>query len=195
MSSPGLRERKKAKTRRSIQDHALRLFAEQGYDATTIDQIAEAAEISPSTFFRYFATKEDVVIEDDYDPLLVRAFVNQPPELAPIAAIRKAMREAFLEIYQDDGGQLLQRTKLSLQTPAVRARLMTTQVNTANALAVAAAERYGRNVDDLELQTFAGAVIGALIPALVRWVDSDGKASLPDLADDCLAHLEAGLPL
>lgn len=195
MSSPGLRERKKAKTRRTIQEHALRLFAEQGYDATTIDQIADAAEISPSTFFRYFATKEDVVIEDDYDPLLVRAFVNQPAELAPVPAVRKAMREAFAEIYQDDQGQLLQRTKLSLSTPAVRARLMTSQINTANALAVAAAERYGRNVDDLELQTFAGAVIGALIPALVRWVDSDGKASLPDLTDDCLAHLEAGLPL
>jgi AcrR family transcriptional regulator len=89
MSSPGLRERKKAKTRRTIQEHALRLFAEQGYEATTVDQIAEAAEISPSTFFRYFATKEDVVIEDDYDPLLIRAFIAQPASLSPVAAFRR----------------------------------------------------------------------------------------------------------
>ena len=73
-TTPGLRERKKAKTRAAIQTQALRLIAEQGYEATTVEQIAEAAEISPSTFFRYFPTKEDVVVEDDYDPLLVVAF-------------------------------------------------------------------------------------------------------------------------
>ena len=65
--SPGLRDRKKQKTRWSIQEHALRLFQEHGYDQTTVDQIAAAAEISPSTFFRYFKTKEDVVVQDEYD--------------------------------------------------------------------------------------------------------------------------------
>jgi AcrR family transcriptional regulator len=64
----GLRERKKAKTRAAIQAHALRLFAKQGYDETTIDQIADAAEVSQSTFFGYFPTKEDVVLHDRFDP-------------------------------------------------------------------------------------------------------------------------------
>ena len=69
----GLRERKKAKTRTAIQHVALRPFREQGCEATTIEQIAEAVEISPSTFFRYYGAKEDLVLTDDYDPLIIEA--------------------------------------------------------------------------------------------------------------------------
>lgn len=188
----GLRERKKEKTRRTIQEEALKLFAAQGYEATTIDQIAEAAEISPSTFFRYFATKEDVVLQDDYDPLLIQMFVEQPPELSPIAALRKTMHEIFERLYDEDKAELLQRSKLQLFTPALRARLMATQMTTLNAVAQALAQRTGRDEDDLEVQAFAGAVIGALLPALVRWTTSEGKAPLPELADICLAQLETG---
>ena len=74
----GLRERKKARTRATIQKHALRLFRQQGYEATTVSQIAEAAEVSESTLFRYFPTKEDIVRWDEFDPLIVEAFKAQP---------------------------------------------------------------------------------------------------------------------
>ncbi|GIH10141.1 TetR family transcriptional regulator [Rhizocola hellebori] len=190
-----MRERKKAKTRRTIQDHALRLFAEQGYDATTVDQIAEAAEISPSTFFRYFATKEDVVIEDEYDPLLIELFLGQPASLGPVAAMREAMRTAFAQIYPTEQGQLLQRTKLQLEVPAIRARALSNQFGMANVVAEAAARRYRRDIGDYEVQVFAGAYVGALIPAITRWAASDGKESLPELVDSALAHLEKGLEL
>jgi AcrR family transcriptional regulator len=66
----GLRERKKVKLRRSAQREALRLFAEQGYEATTVEEIADAADISTSTFYRYFPTQEDVVLDDEYDPIV-----------------------------------------------------------------------------------------------------------------------------
>src|SRR5216683_5589628 len=92
---PGLRERKKARTRAAIRQHALRLFDEQGYAETTVEQIAEAAEVSPSTFFRYFPTKEDVVLQDDYDELMVESFRAQPPELTPLQAMRAAIREVI----------------------------------------------------------------------------------------------------
>src|ERR1700686_2894183 len=91
----GLRERKKARTRASLREPALRLFREQGYQATTVEQIAAAAEVSPSTFFRYFPTKEDLVLQDDMDTRMLGALAAQPPELSPVAAVRAAMREAW----------------------------------------------------------------------------------------------------
>src|SRR3954464_9320848 len=97
----GLRERKKAKTRWAIQEHALRLFGEQGYAATTVDQIAAAAEISPSTFFRYFATKEDVVVQDQYDDLFVAAFREAGGSADPIATLRRMVADALKEMPAD----------------------------------------------------------------------------------------------
>src|SRR5262245_33296845 len=91
----GLRERKKVKTRATIQEQAMRLFREEGDDQTTVEQIAEAAEVSPSTFFRYFPTKEDVVIYDALDPPMINAYRAQPAELSPIQAMRAAAREVF----------------------------------------------------------------------------------------------------
>jgi len=87
----GLRERKKLKTRAAIQKEAMNLFLKRGFDATTIEYIAEAAEISPSTFFNYFPSKEDVVFQDELDPLILAAFNSQPEGTNPIAAIRNAM--------------------------------------------------------------------------------------------------------
>ena len=84
--APSLRERKKAKTRAAIQQEAMRLFRERGYDGATVEDIAEAAEVSPSTFFRYFPTKEDVVLRDDYDELLLEIFLKLPPDLTPLQA-------------------------------------------------------------------------------------------------------------
>jgi len=95
IASQGLRERKKARTRASLREHALRLFREQGYQRTTVEQIAAAAEVSPSTFFRYFPTKEDLVLQDDMDTRMVEAFERQPPGLGPVAAVRAAAREVF----------------------------------------------------------------------------------------------------
>src|ERR1700716_2088893 len=119
----GLRERKKAKTRAAIQRHALRLFREQGYDATTVDQIAEAAEISPSTFFRYFPTKEDVVLEDEYDPLIIEGLLAQPADLPPLEAVRRTVREILGALPDEEETRIYQRIQLSLEVPVLRARM------------------------------------------------------------------------
>ena len=79
----GLRERKKAQTRRTIQEQALRLFTANGYDRTTVQDIAAAAGVSHMTFFRYFPTKEDVVLSDDYDPMIAALIGSRPAENQP----------------------------------------------------------------------------------------------------------------
>ncbi|GAA0407581.1 hypothetical protein Acor_69240 [Acrocarpospora corrugata] len=195
MNSPGLRERKKARTRRTIQEQALRLFAEQGYDATTIEQIAEAAEISPSTIFRYFPTKEDIVVQDDYDPMLVTTLAGQPAGKPPLRAIRDTFRETMALIPATEQQEILARARLQLTIPAIRSRVMQNMLDTLDVLSEAIARREGRDPHDIAVLTLTGAVMGALIPTLQRWVAEDGARPLSELVDEALALLEEGLPI
>ncbi|MBO3752286.1 TetR family transcriptional regulator [Streptosporangiaceae bacterium NEAU-GS5] len=190
-SSPGLRERKKLKTRRTIQDVALRLFAEQGYDATTVEQIAAAAEVSPSTFFRYYPTKEDVLIEDDYDPMLFEALVAQPAELSPIQAMRSAFASVTDLVPAEEQESLLSRVRLAMSIPAVRARTMDNLTSTIDMMAAALARRAGRDQHTLTDRTLAGALLGAMLPALFDWLESGTAGSLFAYIDASLDALDA----
>jgi AcrR family transcriptional regulator len=190
---PGLRERKKARTRAAIREHAFRLFREQGYDATTVEQIAEAAEVSPSTFFRYFPTKEDVVLQDDMDLLWLEAVRAQPPELGPLTAMRTGMTEAYASISPDQVDMLRESTELALSVPAVRARTMEELAKTIGVISEAIAERSGKPADDFAVRTLAGAVVGVATAALfAAGGDLDVFA---EKFQEGLALLEAGLPL
>jgi AcrR family transcriptional regulator len=200
-----LRERKKARTRASLREHALRLFREQGYQATTVEQIAAAAEVSPSTFFRYFPTKEDLVLQDDIDDRVLRALARQPAGLAPLAAIRAAMREAWNSFTPDEWEQIAQGAWLSMEVPEIRARSMNEFARTINVISAALALRTGRCADEMPVRVMAGAVVGAMmaifLPEHLRDDDTpEGVASYigPDAVariDEALALLEAGLPL
>src|SRR3989475_1811626 len=110
----GLRERKKQKTRESIQRTALRLFEKQGYEETTIEEIAAAAEISPSTFFNYFPTKEDVVLFDEYDPMLFPILTDAPPGETLRQSIHRVL-QAFAVILEQDREDILERSRLALE--------------------------------------------------------------------------------
>src|ERR1700741_775168 len=114
IGQPSLRERKKARTGASLREHALRLFREQGYQRTTVEQIAAAAEVSPSTFFRYFPTKEDLVLQDDMDTRMTAALEQQPAGLGLIAAVRAAARQMFDAYTAADLDVLRQTTELTM---------------------------------------------------------------------------------
>jgi AcrR family transcriptional regulator len=190
----GLRERKKAKTRAAIQQHALRLFREQGYEATTVEQIAAAAEVSPSTFFRYFPTKEDVALYDALDPLVMAAFEAQPQELSPVEALRGAMREVFAGLPPAEMRDLQERMTLIRSVPQLRARMLEEFSRTVQMTAEMVARRLGKPPDDFAVRTFAGALAGVAMAVMLA-AEDDPNADLLALLDRGLTHLEAGLPL
>jgi len=190
---PGLRERKKAKTKTAIQEHAVRLFRAQGYDATPVEQIAEAAEVSPSTVFRYFPTKEDLVITDDYDPVLIAAFEAQPPGLSPIQVLRNALRATFAGVSSGELTLQRERLMLVLSVPALWGANLNNLTGTLRMLTDLVATREGRTPDDAAVRTFSGAVFGVLLEVMFRWAQ-DPDLDVPAELDGALAHVDAGLP-
>jgi AcrR family transcriptional regulator len=190
----GLRERKKAKTRAAIQRHALRLFREQGYEATTTSQIAAAAEVSDSTFFRYFPTKEAVVAWDDFDPQMVEIFKAQPAGSSPIKALRTAIYDVLARLSADEQAELRERMSLMLSVAPLRALLLDQIDGPMRLMAQVVAERTGRSPDDPAIRALVGAVIGVGLSAMFAAAD-DTSADLVVMIDDAMAHLEAGLAL
>jgi len=197
----GLRERKKIRTRQAIQEQALRLFAEQGYAETTTEQIAAAAEVSPSTFFRYFPTKEETVLYDPIDPVLIQIFIEQPAELAPLDAMRAAFKKVFEDIPVERTQTELERQKIIFQIPELRSAIFERLGDIINLMADAVARRTGRQATDVQVRSWAGAVTGVLTAAFIdpegrpTTHDDDFPVRMLDVADAALAHLEAGLPL
>jgi len=179
---PGLRERKKAETRRRIQETAVGLFLTQGYDATTVEEIAAAAEVSHMTFYRHFPTKEAVVESDDYDPLIAGLIRRRPLQEEPLTALHRALGDGLAAVYASDRDVLLARTRLILSTPALRAHRADNQYATEQLFAEALAER-GSGEITYELRVYAAAALAALTVALTHWVDSDGAEDLPGLVD------------
>ena len=197
-----LRERKKARTRASLREHALRLFREQGYQATTVEQIAAAAEVSPSTFFRYFPTKEDVVIQDDMDVRLFASFARQPPELGTVAALRASLREVAASFTPDELEQLREAFTLQMTVPEIRARILDDTNRMMHLMTEALAKRTGRAADDLAVRTFAGVLFGTMISASLPYhqmpeggLRSSVLTDMFERLDEALAVLEAGLAL
>jgi AcrR family transcriptional regulator len=196
MTRPGLRERKKIETLHRLQEEALRLFDEQGYDATTIEQIAAAAGVSPSTFYRYFPTKEDVVVQDEYDPLIVNVFESQSPGDAPLDALRTVLRVLFAEFTDADIERVRRRVRMIFAVPALRARQVQQTTATEALLARMVAEHTGRAPDELEIRHFTALIVTSWTVAISAWAETDGgKDELAAMLDRCLAHLEAGAPL
>ncbi|MDX3243080.1 TetR/AcrR family transcriptional regulator [Streptomyces sp. ME18-1-4] len=201
MSSPadrphlGLRERKKIKTREAIRTATYALIKEQGYDATTIDQIADRAEVSPSTVFRYFPTKEDIVLTDEWDPILVAELRARPADEPWPESVRYVMMKAARMGITDDLEIARLRTRVMAQVPAVRSRMMESMSVTGRMFSTAIGERIGLDPDSLEVRVYMMSLMGGLMQASLYWAENDHRDDFEVLLDRALNVLEHGLPV
>lgn len=188
-----LRDRKKAQTRDALIAHAIALFNGQGFGATTVEDIAAAADYSPRTFFRHFGSKEDVVFHDlDRRLVELRVRLDEIPEED---ALWPAMTDAMLRL----GGELIgedpelgeARIRLWFTEPALRARYTEITMQWEDALAEFLGRRTGHHPDlDLPPRVGAVAATSALRIAMQRRVLHGGD--LMDLAAEAFRLLNQG---
>ncbi|OBJ53422.1 TetR family transcriptional regulator [Mycobacterium sp. 1423905.2] len=167
------RSRKKAATRRSIQEHALRLFAEKGYDSTTVEDIAAAAGVSHMTFFRYFPRKENVVQTREYDPMIEELIVARPPQESTLAAICAALSASFAAVLPTDRQRILTRVRLMMSTPQLRALQLIAMDETRALFARSLARRSGLDQESLVVAVHARVAVAVFVAALETWAQTD----------------------
>ena len=185
----GLRERKKIRTRDAIRREAFRLFERNGYPNTTVEQIAEAADISSRTFFRYFPAKEHVLIDDDLIPPIIEAFIAAPPELAPIEAYKYGVLTGFATLTPEQRDNAIRGQRLMYTVPEARAILYSDYVRLIGLIADALKTRLAEPVSDFERRILAGSIVGVLIAC------SDGTPMPGDPISDGLDILSRRLTL
>ncbi|MEV7216611.1 TetR family transcriptional regulator [Kitasatospora cineracea] len=186
-----LRERKKLKTRQTLRREALRLFAEQGWEATTVDQIAAAAEVSPSTFFRYFPVKEDLLLTDEYDPLMADAIRSRPADEPFLTSAREVLVGLVRRMLAEhEHAELYERMRLAAAIPSVRVRMLEGSGQPRGMLLDLLTERAGPDASPLGLRVTAAAISAALTETSLYWADHEGRDDLADLLDQALRHLQ-----
>lgn len=187
---PGLRERHKTSTRRALEDAALQLFARDGFDATTVEMIAAAANVSPRTFFRYFASKDEVVnpqreVRQAVLRDAVRGLAGSLTDLEAAAAAFAALCPEF----EAERDRMLVVRRAAASSAALRGRVQDVVHSWQRTLLVALAERRGVEVHDVAAQAAAATAVALWQTAIVRWL-ADDRADLADQLAECFAALE-----
>jgi AcrR family transcriptional regulator len=190
----GLRERKKAETRRAMSSAALRLALEHGPDGVTIEAIAEAAGVSPRTFFNYFASKDDAIVgvAPAEASELLRHLVDQPADASPLDALRNMCR-AMVPRLEESADDLWARHQLTQEHPYLAARRNAAFAEVEHRLAAEIARRTGRDLDrDPYPMVVVTAASGALKTAVAVWQERGRTEPLADVLEEAFRHVEAG---
>lgn len=186
----GLRELKKTRTRQAIRKEAIRLFGDQGYMATTVEQICACAEISTATFYRYYRDKEDVVLSaSDRDDLVEELFAGRPEGESVFDTIAALFQWRAEQLESDLEGSVV-RLRLIREVPSLQGRRWASQQTTVDLLASLLAPRAGTSTDDHRLQLAITIAMAAQSETVMHWARSGGAESLTDLLSDALAMIE-----
>jgi AcrR family transcriptional regulator len=193
-AQPGLRERKKQQTRQALIEAALRLFAEKGYDRTTIADIAAAADVSPRTFFGYFSAKEDVLFAgtDQRMAAIAEAFDAMPPQATnPLEAVRHLVEHVMAKSDDLAGPD---RLAILLAKPELQAQGLQRLIAAGGMIADRLRRAYPDQLDDTLARALAGAVVGALVAVVLGGIEHRYPPDrLRTETQRALALLEGGL--
>lgn len=171
---------------------ALRLFAEQGYDETTVAAVAAAAGVSEMTFFRHFPAKEQVVLDDPYDPAIAHAVREQSRALPVLERVRRGLLTAWNGVSVDEDDDLRTRLRIGAGHPGLRAGMRENSARTEAAIVEGLVED---GVHPFDAAVAAAAVLGALTAALLAWATDDAPPPLGGAVTAALALLApAGAP-
>ena len=192
---PGLRERRKALTAAELEAAAYRLFADRGFDNVTVDDIAAEADVSRRTFFRYFASKEDVLLADHFVQLArLREAMGARPEDEPIIT---ALRNALLSLtsdFEERKEKIIIRGRIMRDTPSLQARSLVHQKLWEDAMQEMVADRLGVDpVKDLRPGVVAAAALAAMRVAFTLWLSAGCSGDLIELTTEALDLLDGGL--
>ncbi|MGQ4619472.1 TetR family transcriptional regulator [Nocardia sp. R7R-8] len=190
-----LRARTRRIARSRVAQIGLDLILEKGFDRTTMDDIAKAAGTSRATVFRYFATKEDIVLDTlpDIARQSVEALVARPAGERPWVSLRHALQPAI----RKRGNDLaigLRTTRMIIGSPSVRARLGERNRAWRDLLVPEVARRLGAAGEreaDLAATALAATALACLQVALETWLHEEGKRSLAEVLDDAMALVQA----
>jgi AcrR family transcriptional regulator len=192
-ATPGLRERKKQRTREKIVEAAFELFAERGFDGTTIADIADAAEIAPRTFFSYFPSKDDVVFYDFEETQAVIAswLRDREPGTNTIDALRAGIASGIEEIGPRDLREKRLRKRLMRENESLAAHSEHLKGKLADLLGEAVAEDLGDAPSDLRPRLVAAAFLAAI--GLIDDMPDDEISHSSETIESLLAFLRGGL--
>ncbi|HLL86269.1 MAG TPA: TetR family transcriptional regulator [Thermoleophilaceae bacterium] len=189
-AGPSVRERRRARTRDHIEAVALDLFLEYGYDATTVEEIAEAALISPRTFFRYFSSKDDLLLARGRDEMTIAArSLAERPEGEPVIESLRAVLDVFASLHRVDRPRQLAWIRLVTSTPHLAAAFLEMLHGMERLLCEFVAERLGLATSDRCARLVAAAFGTAFRVAAETWHDSDGTEDMPALVRENLETL------
>ncbi|HSW77316.1 MAG TPA: TetR family transcriptional regulator [Candidatus Chromulinivoraceae bacterium] len=188
----GLREQKRRHLLDTVHKKAVVLSIKHGYDLVTVEQIAVAAMISRSTFFRHFATKEAAVLYNSLGPDLMSSFRNQSSNITTIQALRNTFNEVFSGSTISAVESKLHRQRMILirTVPKLRMAMIDQISMSTDMLASLIAEHAKRTADDPAVRTLASALMGVTIGILIDSEDND--ESYLDRIDEALKQLETG---
>ncbi len=184
-----LRNDKRRWTMREVQSAALDLFEAQGYDAVSVEAIAAAAGVSAPTVYRHFATKERIVLWDDYDPDLLASIATHAHGRTPLAAVEAGLIAALDRVYEADARRVLRRARLMTRLPELRSANAPVMAELRQGLGAVLAAAYPR-LGDARAELLAGVVVVALEHAVLRWVEARGKSPLRTHFEDAFTDLQ-----